>query len=150
MVEPLPDTWNSRDLPVLREIARAIDIDVNHQGVRFEDLPGLTGLDFDQVYMACRALESEGLITVRLLMPVRKGRVTAINGRARKLVGLWPSEETALDRILTALEAIATNTNDEDTRTRARKILDALSGAGQTIGISVATAAITGQIPGAN
>ena len=50
--------------------------------------------------------------------------------------------------MITALEAIADNTDDEDTRTRARKILDSLTGAGKTIGISVATAALTGQIPG--
>ena len=52
--------------------------------------------------------------------------------------------------MIAALEAIADNTDeDEDThRARARKALDALTGAGKHIGLAVATAYATGQIPG--
>ena len=73
---------------------------------------------------------------------------TDVSGEALRQVGMWPTAETAFDRMITALQAIAVNTEDDDTRTRARKILDGLTCAGKSIGLSVATAAITGQIPG--
>lgn len=51
--------------------------------------------------------------------------------------------------MIAALEAIAENTDvDDDTRGRARKILEGVTGAGRQIGISVAAAVITGQLPG--
>ncbi|MDN4175619.1 hypothetical protein QWY28_21840 [Nocardioides sp. SOB77] len=56
--------------------------------------------------------------------------------------------ETALDRMIAALEAIAADTDDEDTRTRARKVIDGLSSAARLICLSVATTMATGQLPG--
>lgn len=51
--------------------------------------------------------------------------------------------------MIAALEAIAESTDeDEDTRTRARRVLDGMLAGGKTIGLGVATAAITGQLPG--
>lgn len=147
--EPLPDAWVSRDLPVLREAARIVDADANFAGARFHEVAEATGLHVDDVLLAARALESAGLVELRLVMPAKAGRFVRISAEARRDVGLWPSPETGLDRMIAALEAIAENTDDDDTRTRARKILDALTGAGKTIGLSVAAAAITGQIPGA-
>jgi hypothetical protein len=68
--------------------------------------------------------------------------------RALLAVGVWPSPESGLDRMIAALEAIANNIKeDEDTRGRARKALDALTGARKHIGLAMATAYATGQIP---
>jgi len=73
---------------------------------------------------------------------------TDVSGEALRQVGIWPTAETAFDRMISSFFAVAANTENDDTRARARKILDGLTGAGKTIGLSVATAAITGQIPG--
>lgn len=84
---------------------------------------------------------------MRWVMPAHAGRVKRVSAEARQLVGLWPTPETALDRMIAALDAIAEHTDDEDTRTRARKVIDGLTGAGRQIGIAAATAVVTGHIP---
>ncbi len=53
-----------------------------------------------------------------------------ITGKALTAVGLCPTPETVLKRMLAAQEAIAENAEaPQDERTRARKVLDGLSGA---------------------
>ena len=74
--------------------------------------------------------------------------VSSVTRDGLTAAGAWPTPETAYDRMVAALEELAENAGDEDTRGRARRFLDGLTGAGKTIGISVATAAITGQLPG--
>lgn len=144
----MSDQWNNRDLPVLVASVRGVDVDFS--GIRIHEIASETGLSDETVMLALRALESDGLVEVRWAMPARAARVVRVSGEARRRVGVWPTAETALDRMVAALEAIAQNTDaDEDTRSRARKILEGLSGAGRQIGISVAAAAITGQLPGA-
>jgi hypothetical protein len=146
--ELLTPTWPWREFPVLRETARIIDADTEGAGARFADVSDATGLSADDVLRAAHALDDGGFVELRM-MTHNAGKFVGITAAARREVGLWPSPENALDRMIAALEAIATNTDDEDTRTRARKILDGLTGAGKTIGLTVAAAAITGQIPGA-
>jgi hypothetical protein len=148
MTEPLPDTWHRRDLPVLREVVRRLD-EHPYRYVPDAAVAETTGIPVDDVRRSAITLERAGL--VKLIkdfsdeLEFQEFRGT----RPLLLTGAWPTPETALDRMIAALEAIAEHTDDEDTRTRARKVLDGLSGAGKQIGISVAAAALTGQIPGA-
>jgi hypothetical protein len=87
-----------------------------------------------------------GLITVELVGG--GGFVSRVSGDARRLVGSWPTPETALDRMIEALEAIAANiATDEDTRSRARKLLDGFQSAGRDVASAAARAAITSHIP---
>lgn len=146
---PLVETYSTRDLPVLREAARVLDSEAGMYGLRFSQLVEATGLPATQVELALRALAEDGLLEVRWAHPREASRIAGLTSAARERVGLWPTPASALERMIAALEAIAQNTDDEDTRTRARKILDGLAGAGRQIGISVAAAALTGQIPGA-
>lgn len=146
----MTDRWYDEHLPVLVAAVEGVDTDNDFGGIRLHDIAYQTDLSEEQVMRALRALESDGLVEVRWVMPARAGRVTRVSGEARRLVGVWPTPDTALDRMIQALEAIADNTEaDDDTRTRARKILYNLAGAGRQIGIGVATAMATGQIPGA-
>jgi DNA-binding Lrp family transcriptional regulator len=145
--DPLQDTWTSRDLPVLREAARLLDSATGW--ARFSQLADATRLSLAEVEAAVSALESDGYITARRVWPREASRVGSLSAEARRQVGLWPTPESALDRMIAALEAIAANVDeDEDTRSRARKILDGLTGAGREVGIAVVGAAISGQIPG--
>jgi hypothetical protein len=146
-MDKLDDTWNNRDYPVLREAARGAERNAPEIGPDLHDIAEATGLSIEAVDTAARALEGAGLIQLGWSMGIGNATVEEISPEARRLVGLWPTPETALDRMVAALEAIAANTDDEDTRTRAWKALDAISGAGRSIGIAVASAAITGQIP---
>lgn len=72
--------------------------------------------------------------------------VAEISREAQRLVGAWPSPETATDRLIAALEKIAVSSDNEDERTRARRVLDAFAGSGRQIAVGVATAVVTGQV----
>lgn len=146
--ELLDDTWNPRDFPVLREAARLLEVAEIGVGVRLDEIAAATGLDRDQTYRSVRALENAGLLELHGVMPAARSRVIRISADARRLVGLWPSPETALDRMLATLQEIEQNTDDADTRSRARKVLDSLTGAGRQLGIEVAAAVVTRQVSG--
>lgn len=148
MVEPLEDTWNARDLPVLREAARLLEADETLSGVPLHEIATALEMDAVVVLRSLRALERSGLVDLRLVMPATHGRVTQISGPARQLVGQWPTEEQALDRIIAALLAIADASEDEDERSKAQRFAAWLRTSASTVGVSVATAAITGQLPG--
>lgn len=104
-----------------------------------------TGLDSTQVEIAVNALESAGLVDAAYFGGGVQ-HVKRVSGDARRAVQSWPTPETGVDRLIAALEDIADNSEDEDQRTRARKALDALTGAGKQIAVSVTSAVITGQI----
>lgn len=147
----LPDRWHDRDFPVLRALTARFE--AGSRPLRAPEIAEELGLDVDAVRMSIKRLGDAGY----LVRPTNGPRLGSLAGEfvnditpdALTATGVWPTPESALDRMIAALEAIAANTDDEDTRGRARKILDGLTGAGKSIGISVAAAAITGQIPGA-
>lgn len=70
----MSDQWNNRDLPVLVAAVHGVDTDVNGGGVRLHDIASETRLTDDEVILALRALESDGLVEVRWLMPARAGQ----------------------------------------------------------------------------
>jgi hypothetical protein len=141
------ETWNSRDYPVLRETARLVEEAEIGQGARLADIAAAADVEVEAAIKALRALEADGMVEVRWMMPAHAARVVQISGEARRQVGLWPTPSTGLERMIEALEAIAEHTDDEDKRTRARRVLDGLSGAGKSVGLAMATAYATGQIP---
>jgi hypothetical protein len=148
-VDKLDDTWHDRDFLVLREAARNVDVTplAHMSGPTARDLADRTGLSVEDTYLAMRALADAGLVQARWPIDEEASEINRLSAEARRMVGLWPTAETAADRMIAALEAIAENTDDEDTRSRARKIRDAMTGAGRDIVVAAAAAAITGQIP---
>lgn len=139
----LPDTWYSREYPVLREAARIVDAEM-YGGARFAQLQEATGLDMDDVTRASRALQDAGLVDVTWTIPPPGSRVTRISGEARQLVGMWPTAETALERIVSALEALARQP-DHPARADANEALEAFKRGGAAF-LPVA-AAVVGQDP---
>lgn len=149
----LDDTWNSRDLPLLVEIADLAD---RLKTVQPSAVAAATGLGDDDVKAAVQALVHAGFLhedraklglngagEIYLVLP---GWLIP-SERGRRAVGLWPSEQTALDRMVDQLKAIADDAAaDEDTRGRARRILDSLVDGGREVGLAVASAIITGQV----
>lgn len=140
----MSDTWHNRDLPVLDAAVTGVDED---QFVDDSTIVRATGLSEEDVQRALRALASDNLIKHGpVLADGSITLVTGVSGRARRAVGAWPTPETAADRMIAALEQIAANTDDEDTRSRVRKILEGLGGSGRQIAVGVGTAIITGQV----
>ncbi|MCW2792874.1 MAG: hypothetical protein JWO76_1972 [Nocardioides sp.] len=145
------DSWASQDLPFLVELEAQLQLSPRTPISARDVGNALSWTDIDLI-RSLHNLRRGGYIRDQG-RPRRAGAgplITPLDVTEKALyaVGRWPTPETALNRMITALEAIAENTDDEDTRTRARKVLNGLTGAGRAIGISVAAAAITGQIPG--
>lgn len=151
MTEPLADTWNSREFPILRETARQLEYEENADGgVRVHQIAAALNLSPEIVYRSVRILESDGLLEGVWMQPSTHGRITQISGRARQLVGQWPTPETAADRLLAALDALASQSPDEPTRTRARTVREQVGGFSRDTLAAIAATIITGQIPGAS
>jgi hypothetical protein len=147
--QPLPDTWHSRDLPVLRTIVRLHDADpidlvrVNHIE---SELAGT--LSEDDIQRAGIALEEAGLIDISGSSGLPLLFVKSITANARQLAGSWPTADTAADRLLAALDALAAQSHDEPTRTRARTVREQVGGFSRDTLAAIAATVITGQIPG--
>lgn len=146
MTEPLRDTWHVRDLPVLREVARIVDTDPDMAGARLADIADATGLTVEEVMLSLRALEADSLIEVRWMYPAHVARVAQVSGRARRVVGMWPSPEGAFDRIIAALERISADQHNPE-RDHAREALDGLHAAGAALRLSVGAAALGQDAP---
>jgi hypothetical protein len=72
---------------------------------------------------------------------------TKLTAAGRREVGLWPSPDSAADRLLPAIEAAIARTPAGDDRTRLERARDAFLGMAREIVVGVATNVITGQIP---
>lgn len=139
------DIWTTRDLPVLRAYVELENADDDISNAN-DDVAAELGMTLDELDRSLSKLDQAEYIHTRATFG--GVYVTGVTERRLREVGAWPSEQTALDRMLEALESIAEHTDDEDTRTRARKIIEGLSGAGRQLGLSVAAAVVTGQMPG--
>jgi DNA-binding transcriptional ArsR family regulator len=148
MAEMLDDTWHSRDFPVLREIAKQVEEYI--PGMAWPDIESVAeALDMDMttVDKAAAALRRAGLID-GVMSSNRMGPITytSVSPEARRLVGFWPSPETAADRLIAAIEAAIERTDDPVQKSRLRKIRDGFLGAGRDLTVSIGAAVITGQM----
>jgi hypothetical protein len=145
--EPLPDTWHNRDLPVLRVVVRLCD-ERPGELINMSEVVQLTGLDERDVVRAGLALESAGLLKTIGDFSQRISDFHTPGARARQLTGSWPTAETGADRLVAALEKLASNAPDEPTRTRAQGALAQLGGFSRDTLAAIAATVITGQLPG--
>lgn len=152
MSEQGADVWHDRDLPVLREITRRLSAKPGESVYAHEIAATLT-IDVNEARAAIvNLIRGHFLLepspSSRRLSARRGDTIIDITDRALYASETWPTPETALHRIIAALDQIAEHTDDADTRGNARKLGDWLKSSAQTVGIGVATAAITGQLPG--
>lgn len=143
------DRWTRIDQPVLQALVEHFE---QHRGpIRASAVATTTGLDIINVRRSINLLAQDGLVVV----PKNAPRVSDLAGEhalgvtpaGLRRAGEWPTTELAFGRLIEALEAIAENTDDSDTRTNARKFADWLRASVNTVGVSVAGAVITGQMP---
>jgi hypothetical protein len=142
MTKQLPDTWHSRDLPVLR--AAVTIIDATNQMASLQQLAEATGLSEDDTRRAVLALNRGGYVEGAITPVWGDDLVDGVNdvvGEAYRLTGAWPSPEAIADRFLAALTDVAEHGTDEVTRSRARKALDGLGSLTRDTLVSVAGAA---------
>ncbi|MGY1718790.1 MULTISPECIES: hypothetical protein [unclassified Blastococcus] len=144
----LPDVWFTRDLPVLRAIARLVD-EPKHGGAPYllgSVVPG-SGLPKAEVIAAAKALASAGYIEPLTNHAGDIVRITAISPEARRLAGLWPTPQGEWERLLEQLATRAENAPTELERQRWRAFADAAAAVGEHDGALLMSALIGGYVP---
>ncbi|MGY1846256.1 MULTISPECIES: hypothetical protein [unclassified Blastococcus] len=144
----LPDVWFTRDLPVLRAIARLVD-EPKHGGAPYllgSVVPG-SGLPKAEVIAAAKALASAGYIEPLTNHAGDIVRITAISAEARRLAGLWPTPQGEWERLLEQLATRAENAPTELERQRWRAFADAAAAVGEHDGALLMSALIGGYVP---
>lgn len=145
---PLPDTWFTRDLPVLRAIARLVDTP-EHGGSPYllGAVVPASGLPKADVVVAAKALASAGYVEPLTNHAGDIVRITAISAEARRLAGLWPTPQGEWDRLLEQATARAENAPTEAERQRWRAFADAAAAVGPDAGALLMQALVGGYVP---
>lgn len=145
--EPLPDQWYSRDLLMLRHIADVLSADPMAR-VAVDDLGEHFGIDEITASAVTGALRDAGFIDgVEVAQLPGLALVTKLTPAGRREVGLWPSPDTAADRLMASLEQAIDQAEGEQ-KTRLQKVRDGLAKAGRDVIIGIATGVATGQLGG--
>ena len=146
MTDLLPETWASRDFPLLKHVAAAIDAEGS---VSAQELSGLTGMSQADVSSALRALDGEYLKINWGNHYAPIGKIVGITPAARRAVGMWPTAESVTEQLLTTLdEQIENSAGDQDKRSKLIKIRDAIGGTARDIFVEVAGSAMSKLIAG--
>ena len=139
----MDDTWGPRDLPVLDAAVRLSDAKPGIGGT-FEEIAADTGLDLDTVYVSARALRDDGLVNVSYVSRPTHNRIDAVSGRARQLVGAWPSGESGADRLIALLEREIANAPTDVQRTKLQDFRDGAAGVGRDVLVALVAKMLTG------
>jgi hypothetical protein len=148
VTSPLPDTWFTRDLPVLRAIARLVDAP-EHGGSPYllGAVVPASGLPKADVVVAAKALAAGGYIEPLTNHAGDIVRITAISAEARRLAGLWPTPQGEWDRLLEQLAARAERAPTEVERARWRAFSEAAVAVGAHDGALLMSALVGGYVP---
>lgn len=131
----MTDTWESRDLPVLRATVQLHE-ERGHP-IRAREIERATGLDRETVQRALRALRREPYF--EKATDSFGGEIIFVGeptGEALRVAGQWPSPELRLQRLIEAFEAVAADeSRPEEERSRAKQVGLWLTGMFQQIAI---------------
>jgi len=147
VTEPLDDVWFTRDLPVLRAIARLVDSPAHGGAPYLGQVVPASGLAKADVAAAGRALVSTGYVEALTNYSGEIVRFTGISPEARRLAGLWPTPQGEWDRLLEQLAARAANAPTEVERGRWRTFEEAAKAVGPDDGALLMSALIGGYVP---
>src|SRR4051812_29718935 len=143
---PLDDVWFTRDLPVLRAIARLVDSSEHgNSPYLLGAVVPASGLPKAQVIAAAQALAAAGYIAPLTNHNGDIVRITAISAEARRLAGLWPTPQGEWDRLLEQLTARAAQAPTDVERQRWRAFADAAAAVGPDDGALLMSALIGGE-----
>ncbi|MEU2347876.1 hypothetical protein [Modestobacter sp. NPDC049651] len=145
--QPLPDTWFSRDLPVLRAIARLVDEPPHGSAPYLGAVVPASGLPKPQVVAAARALVDGGYVEALTNYAGEIVRFTGLSPEARRLTGLWPTPQGEWERLLEQLEQRAAGALTDVERARWRALADAATALGPDDGALLMSALIGGYVP---
>jgi hypothetical protein len=145
--EALPDVWFSRDLPVLRAVARLVDGPEHGGNPYFGQVVPASGLPKADVLAAARSLASVGYVEVLTTYSGEIVRFTGISPEARRLAGLWPTPQGEWERLLEQLRTRAAHAATDVERGRWQRLADAATELGEDDGALLMAALIGGYVP---
>src|SRR4051812_37023659 len=144
----LDDAWFTRDLPVLRAIARLVDASEHgNSPYLLGAVVPASGLPKAEVIAAAKALVSAGYAEALTNHAGDIVRITGISAEARRLTGLWPTPQGEWERLTEQLTARATNAPTDVERQRWRAFADAAAAIGPDDGALLMSALIGGYVP---
>ena len=143
----LDDVWFTRDLPVLRAIARLVDSPAHGGAPYLGQVVPASGLPKPQVTAAARALLQAGYVEALTNVAGEVVRFTGISPEARRLAGLWPTPQGEWDRLLEQLALRAEKAPTEVERTRWQAFARAAEDVGPDAGALLMSALIGGYVP---
>jgi hypothetical protein len=141
MSEPLPSTWATRELLILRAALRRLD-----EGSHLADLEEIrqeTGLAPDQVWAALRALEAADPPYVEVDWSGgwrddrASGAIRQVSERARRELGTWPSADAIVSQLVDALAQAAEKETEPERKGRLRAAADAIGGIARDVAVRV-------------
>ena len=144
----LPDVWFTRDLPVLRAMARLVDSSEHGSSpYLLGAVVPASGLPKAEVIAAAKALVSAGYAEALTNHAGDIVRITGISAEARRLTGLWPTPQGQWERLTEQLAARADNAPTDVERQRWRAFADAAGAVGPDDGALLMSALIGGYVP---
>lgn len=136
----MADTWESRDLPVLKAAVELHEETGRRQ--RASAIEKATGFDRETVQRALRALYREPYFEEATDSGGGIFLVGAPTGEALRIAGQWPSPTVQLQRLIEAFEAVtADDLRPEEERSKAGKIGLWLAGAFQQVALGALSGA---------
>ena len=144
----LPDVWFTRDLPVLRAIARLVDsAGPGSSPYLLGAVVPASGLPKAEVIAAAKALAETGYVEPLTNHAGEIVRITGISAEARRLTGLWPTPQSEWERLTEQLAARADRAPTDVERERWRAFADAAAAVGAADGALLMAALIGGYVP---
>ena len=147
MSDPLDDVWFTRDLPVLRAIARLVDSPAHGGAPYLGQVVPASGLPKPQVAAAARALLQAGYVAALTNVAGEVVRFTGLSAEARRLAGLWPTPQGEWDRLREQLALRAEKAPTEVERSRWQALAAAAEGLGPGDGALLMQALVGGYVP---
>jgi hypothetical protein len=144
----LPDVWFTRDLPVLRAIARLVDSSEHGSSpYLLGAVVPASGLPKAEVVAAAQALAAAGYIEP---LTNQAGDIVGFPGFAAeggRLWAIWPTPQGEWDRLVEQLAARAEQAPTDVERQRWRAFADAATAVGPDDGALLMSALIGGYVP---
>jgi hypothetical protein len=139
--------WFTRDLPVLRAIARLVDEPKHGGNPYLGQVVPASGLPKPEVQAAARALADTGYVQVLTTYSGEIVRFTGVSAEARRLAGLWPTPQGEWERLLEQANTRAEKAPTDVERARWRAFADAAAAVGPDDGALLMSALIGGYVP---
>jgi hypothetical protein len=141
MSAEIPETWTTRELPVLTNILRRFD--AGELLVDLEDVRAELQMTGPQMRAAATALRDAWPPYIELELSGgwtddhAGGVVLRVHERTRRELGSWPSPESVLDQLVAALREAAEREREPDRKGRLRAAADALGSVARDLAVRV-------------